>query len=412
MRPSERAQRAQRQAGGERRCPPEPGCAPEPVEHEQRQDHEEAVERLQADDRVVRPQRWVHGREERGHEAGAVTGDPAAEEADEHDGERAEQRGGDPVLDLRREAELGRQREEHGVQRRVERRRFVPVLGEEQEGIREPVAVGEELGLPVVEPLVGQRGPADAVLHRAEDVPDAPRGGPDGDETEPHVEPGHRRHSCDGAGDDDQAAREVGPTESREEPLGPQDDACAARERSAARGAVGARLHLVDEHRVFDRLPTMASEHRVERVGGERHDVVGMVHLEVDERGERVRQRRAVGRGHREHPGGRDERVQTVEERPAVVEVLDHLARDHQVGRCEAEGADGVGVAAVDRVRVVAAGAGAGDAFVVEIETDELAADDARCSWSQASASSFIVWQPASTKPTCTTRRPVPRSVR
>ena len=65
--------------------------------------------------------------------------------------------------------------------------------------------------------------------------------------------------------------------------------------------------------------------------------------------------------------------MQAVEERPGVVEVLDDLAGDDEVGRREAERADGVGVAAVGRVGVVAALRGRRDAGVVEVETDELA---------------------------------------
>ena len=53
--------------------------------------------------------------------------------------------------------------------------------------------------------------------------------------------------------------------------------------------AVGSRLHLVDEHRVLERLPMVTPEHRVERVAGERRDVIRMVHLEVGKRGDRVR---------------------------------------------------------------------------------------------------------------------------
>ena len=61
---------------------------------------------------------------------------------------------------------------------------------------------------------------------------------------------------------------------------------------------------------------------------------------------------------------------------PGVVEVLDHLAGDHHVGRRETERAHRVGVAAVDDVAVVAVLPCPGNALLVDVEADELARDD------------------------------------
>ena len=55
-----------------------------------------------------------------------------------------------------------------------------------------------------------------------------------------------------------------------------------------------------------------------------------------------------------------------------VVEVLDDLARDHHVGRREPEGTHRLDVAAVDRVRFVAAGTRPLDPGLVEVETDQV----------------------------------------
>ena len=64
----------------------------------------------------------------------------------------------------------------------------------------------------------------------------------------------------------------------------------------------------------------------------------------------RARHRGRVRSGHYQDPAGSDERIEPVEERARVVDVLDHLARDDHIGRREAERAHRVGVAAVDDV--------------------------------------------------------------
>ena len=107
-----------------------------------------------------------------------------------------------------------------------------------------------------------------------------------------------------------------------------------------------------------------------------------MVDLEVGERGDGARERRRVGGGHGEHPGWAHERVQAVEERAGVVEVLDDLAGDDDVGRREAEGSHGVGVATVDDVRLVAALARGGDDPAASTSRPTSSrATPARCAW-------------------------------
>ena len=66
--------------------------------------------------------------------------------------------------------------------------------------------------------------------------------------------------------------------------------------------------------------------------------------------------------------------MQPVEERAGIVDVLDHLARDDDVGRREPERAHRLDVAAVDDVGVVPALAvRRRRPSVVEVEADELA---------------------------------------
>ena len=192
-------ERGEREARRERGRPPQRRRLPEPVAREQREDDEEAVEGLEADHRVVRPQRRVHGGEDRGEDARAVAGDPAAEQPDQHDRDRAQHRGRQPVLDLCREPELGRDREEHREQRRVERGRLVAGrVSEHEERVVEPVPAREESTLQVVEPLVGQARPRDAVLDRTEDVVHTPREGAGEHEGEARVEPsGRHRHAVE-----------------------------------------------------------------------------------------------------------------------------------------------------------------------------------------------------------------------
>ena len=71
-------------------------------------------------------------------------------------------------------------------------------------------------------------------------------------------------------------------------------------------------------------------------------------------------------------PPGGDERVHAVEEGAGIVEVLDDLSGDDEVGGRETEGAHGRDFAAVDDVRLVAAPARVLDARGVEVEPDEL----------------------------------------
>ena len=65
------------------------------------------------------------------------------------------------------------------------------------------------------------------------------------------------------------------------------------------------------------------------------------------------------------------ELVETVEEGARIVEMLDHLARDDDLRRREAEGANLHGVAAVGNERLVAVGARPGHARGVDVDTDE-----------------------------------------
>ena len=181
-------ERRQGQRHRDRHRAPHAGRPPEAVDGDEREHDEEAVEGLEADDGVVRPERRVRRREQRGQQPHPVARQPPGQQADQHDRAGAEERGRQPMLGGRVEAQRGRDRQEDGVERWVQGGGLAHVLVVQQERVREPAALDEVAGLPVVEELVAGE-PADPVGHGPEHVPDPPRRGSDPDQRQSGEEP-------------------------------------------------------------------------------------------------------------------------------------------------------------------------------------------------------------------------------
>ena len=108
-----------------------------------------------------------------------------------------------------------------------------------------------------------------------------------------------------------------------------------------------------------------------QREPGEPVHVVGVVDLVATHDPDRAQQATRVGRGEHEHAVVGEEDAHRVEEEPGVVDVLDDLARDHDVGRFEPQVPHRVGTRAVDGVGLVAELASVVDAGRVDVEPHE-----------------------------------------
>src|SRR5205823_14567574 len=83
--------------------------------------------------------------------------------------------------------------------------------------------------------------------------------------------------------------------------------------------------------------PTVPTEKRRERSPREPGDVVGIHELAARERAEDVRERVRIRRRQHEDAAGCDERLDRLEKSARRIEVLEQLAREHDLGRLDSE---------------------------------------------------------------------------
>ena len=128
------------------------------VRAEQEERHERDVERLGHQGGLAEEEHRVHRGQRRRGEPDRVGRHPAAQQPDERDGACAHERHEDPLLLHRVRAEPGRQRQQHGEQRRVLRGRAAEVQQQVVERPDVAATVGEARREQVIRAGVAERG--------------------------------------------------------------------------------------------------------------------------------------------------------------------------------------------------------------------------------------------------------------